>query len=62
VGQIGNRSGRNECQSIPIKLNGFNDEKVFMISSGHYYDLMVLTESGRIFSWGHKLYWTIGSQ
>jgi alpha-tubulin suppressor-like RCC1 family protein len=34
-GQIGNeRSGQNECQLLPIKVNGFNNEKVIMISCG----------------------------
>jgi hypothetical protein len=51
-GQIGNeRGGENECQLIPIKVNGFNEEKIFMISCGDWYS-MALTESGRVFSWG----------
>ncbi len=51
-GQIGNgRSGHNKYQLIPIKVNGFNDEKVIQISCGKWHS-MALTESGRIFSWG----------
>jgi alpha-tubulin suppressor-like RCC1 family protein len=51
-GQIGNASnGKNVSQSTPLKLNGFNDEKVVMISSGYNHS-MALTESGRVFSWG----------
>jgi hypothetical protein len=51
-GQIGiERRDQNECQSIPIKVNGFNDEKVVMISCGYWHS-MALTESGRVFSWG----------
>ncbi len=35
-GQVGNRSsGAKVCQLIPIKLKGFNDEKVVMISCGY---------------------------
>jgi alpha-tubulin suppressor-like RCC1 family protein len=51
-GQIWNeRSGKNEFQLIPIKVNGFNDEKVIQISCGVWHS-MALTESGRVFSWG----------
>ncbi len=51
-GQIGNeRRGQNECQLIPIKLNGFSNEKIVMISCGDWYS-MALTESGLVFSWG----------
>jgi alpha-tubulin suppressor-like RCC1 family protein len=53
-GQIGNgKSGENECQLIPIKVNGFNDEKVIHISCGGWHS-MALTESGRVFSWGNN--------
>jgi alpha-tubulin suppressor-like RCC1 family protein len=34
-------------------VNGFNDEKVVMISCGRWHS-MVLIESGRAFSWGHN--------
>jgi alpha-tubulin suppressor-like RCC1 family protein len=49
-GQIGN--GRR-VQSIPIKVNGLNGEKVIQISCGYYHS-MALTESGRVFSWGNN--------
>jgi alpha-tubulin suppressor-like RCC1 family protein len=42
---------RYSNQMIPIKVNGFNDEKVIMISCGYCHS-MALTESGRVFSWG----------
>jgi alpha-tubulin suppressor-like RCC1 family protein len=48
-GQIGNGNYYN--QSIPIKVNGFNDEKIVMISCGEWHS-MALTESGYVFSWG----------
>jgi alpha-tubulin suppressor-like RCC1 family protein len=48
-GQIGNENYDN--QSIPIKVNGFNDEKIVMISCGEWHS-MALTESGHVFSWG----------
>ncbi len=51
-GQVGiGRSGLNEFQSIPMKVNVFNDEKVVMISCGGLH-LMALTERGHVFSWG----------
>jgi hypothetical protein len=48
-GQVGNKSYSN--QLIPQKVNGFNDEKVVMISCGSHHS-MALTESGHVFSWG----------
>jgi hypothetical protein len=48
-GQIGN--GSYETQLIPIKVNGFDNEKIVMISCGGWHS-MVLTESGRVFYWG----------
>ncbi len=48
-GQIGN--GSYETQLIPIKVNGFDNEKVVMISCGSWHS-MALTESGRVFCWG----------
>jgi alpha-tubulin suppressor-like RCC1 family protein len=51
-GQIGNgRSGENEFQLTPIKVNGFNEEKVVMISCGGWHS-MALTERGQVLSWG----------
>jgi hypothetical protein len=53
-GQVGNgRSGLSEFQSIPIKVNGFNEEKVVMISCGGLHS-MALTERGHVFSWGYN--------
>jgi alpha-tubulin suppressor-like RCC1 family protein len=43
----------------PIKLNGFDNEKVVHISCGCYHSI-VLTESGRAFSWGHNYYGELG--
>jgi alpha-tubulin suppressor-like RCC1 family protein len=54
LGQIANeRSGINEYQLIPIKVNVFNKEKVVMIFCGSDHSL-ALTESGRVFSWGYN--------
>ncbi len=46
-GQIGN--GCNSDQLIPIKVKGFNDERVVMISCGAYHS-MALTECGHVYS------------
>jgi hypothetical protein len=48
-GQIGN--GCNSDQLIPIKLKGFNSERVVMISCGYWHS-MALTECGHVYSWG----------
>jgi alpha-tubulin suppressor-like RCC1 family protein len=48
-GQIGN--GCNDQQLKPIKLKGFNNERVVMISCGKWHS-MVLTECGHVYSWG----------
>ncbi len=48
-GQIGNGCNRN--QSIPIKVKGFNNERVVMISCGRFHS-MALTECGHVYSWG----------
>jgi alpha-tubulin suppressor-like RCC1 family protein len=48
-GQIGN--GCNSNQLIPIKVKGFNDKKVVMISCGGGHS-MALTECGHVYSWG----------
>jgi alpha-tubulin suppressor-like RCC1 family protein len=50
-GQIGN--GCNDNQLIPIKVKGFNNEKVAMISCGYYHS-MALTEYGHFYSWGNN--------
>jgi hypothetical protein len=56
-GQIGN--GCNSNQSIPIKVKGFNNERVVMISCGHWHS-MALTECGHVYSWGHNRYGQLG--
>jgi alpha-tubulin suppressor-like RCC1 family protein len=48
-GQIGNGCNRN--QLIPIKVKGFNNERVVMISCGDRHS-MALTECGHVYSWG----------
>ncbi len=48
-GQIGN--GCNDRQLKPIKVKGFNNEKVVMISCGGGHS-MALTECGHVYSWG----------
>jgi alpha-tubulin suppressor-like RCC1 family protein len=48
-GQIGN--GCNKDQLKPIKVKGFNNERVVMISCGYYHS-MALTECGHVYSWG----------
>jgi alpha-tubulin suppressor-like RCC1 family protein len=50
-GQIGN--GCNDHQLIPIKVKGFNNERVVMISCGAYHS-MALTECGHVYSWGYN--------
>jgi alpha-tubulin suppressor-like RCC1 family protein len=58
-GQIGNGISHYEYQSIQIKGNGFNDEKVIQISCGLLHS-MALTESGHVFSWGYNSYGQLG--
>jgi hypothetical protein len=48
-GQIGN--GCNSDQLIPIKVKGFNNERVVMISCGGWHS-MALTECRHVYSWG----------
>jgi alpha-tubulin suppressor-like RCC1 family protein len=48
-GQIGN--GCNYNQWIPIKVKGFNNERVVMISCCSRHS-MALTECGHVYSWG----------
>jgi RCC1 and BTB domain-containing protein len=50
-GQIGN--GCNDNQLIPIKVKGFNNERVVMISCGYWHS-MALTECGHVYSWGNN--------
>jgi hypothetical protein len=51
LGQIG--SGCNRDQLIPIKVKGFNNERVVMISCGWSHS-MALTECGHVYSWGQN--------
>jgi hypothetical protein len=57
-GQIGNGS-EDEYQMAPIKVNGFNNESVVMISCGKRHS-MALTKSGRVYSWGDNRYGQLG--
>jgi alpha-tubulin suppressor-like RCC1 family protein len=57
-GQIGN--GRNDNQLIPIKVKGFNNERVVMISCGWGYSI-ALTECGHVYSWGINDYGQLGT-
>jgi tRNA A-37 threonylcarbamoyl transferase component Bud32 len=50
-GQIGN--GCNDNQLKPIKVKGFNNERVVMISCGVDHS-MALTECGHVYSWGRN--------
>jgi alpha-tubulin suppressor-like RCC1 family protein len=60
VGQIGNGcNGWNSDQLIPIKVNGFNNERVVMISCG-YWNSMALTECGHVYSWGWNKFGQLG--
>jgi hypothetical protein len=56
-GQIGN--GCNSDQFIPIKVKGFNNEKVVMISCGWSHS-MALTECGNVYSWGRNNFGQLG--
>jgi hypothetical protein len=56
-GEIGN--GCNAVQLTPVKVNGFNGERIFMISCGSSHS-MVLTESGRVYSWGENIFGQLG--
>jgi hypothetical protein len=49
LGQIGNTSTVN--QYSPMKIDGFNDEKIVMISCGYRHS-MALTEKRHVFCWG----------
>jgi hypothetical protein len=57
-GQIGNGSNNDQLEN-PIRIEGFDNEKVVMISCGAVFS-MALTESGRVYSWGHKALGKLG--
>jgi hypothetical protein len=62
VGQIGNGShGKMSYQIKPFKIQGFDGEKVIMISCGHMHS-MALTECGHVFSWGDNTRGQLGFQ
>jgi alpha-tubulin suppressor-like RCC1 family protein len=46
-------------QLLPIKVNGFNNEKVIQISCGYWHSL-ALTESCHVFSWGNNDFGQLG--
>jgi alpha-tubulin suppressor-like RCC1 family protein len=56
-GQIGN--GWIDIQLIPIKVKGFDNEKVVMISCGSKHS-MALTECGHVYSWGGNVSGQLG--
>jgi alpha-tubulin suppressor-like RCC1 family protein len=56
-GQIGN--GCNGDQLIPIKVKGFKNERVVMISCGSRHS-MALTECGHVYSWGENNFGQLG--
>ncbi len=56
-GQIGN--GCNYNQLIPIKVKGFNNERVVMISCDWSHS-MALTECGNIYCWGENEFGQLG--
>jgi alpha-tubulin suppressor-like RCC1 family protein len=56
-GQIGNRC--DASQLVPIKIKGFNNEKIKAISCGSCHSL-ALTESGRVYSWGWNGFGQLG--
>jgi RCC1 and BTB domain-containing protein len=56
-GQIGN--GFNDNQLKPIKVKGFNNERVVMISCGCEHS-MALTECGHVYSWGYNDFGQLG--
>ncbi len=56
-GQVGN--GCNKDQLTPIKVMGFNNEKVIMISCGGRHSL-ALTKSRSLFGWGENDFGELG--
>lgn len=56
-GQIGN--GCNSDQLLPKKVYGLEDEKAISICCGGNHS-MVLTDKGRVFSWGSNKYGQLG--
>jgi RCC1 and BTB domain-containing protein len=56
-GQIG--CGNNSNQLTPIKIIGFNSEKIVSIACGGYHSL-VLTDEGQVYSWGYNSHGQLG--
>jgi alpha-tubulin suppressor-like RCC1 family protein len=56
-GQVGVEREK-DWQLIPIKIEGFVDQKILQISCGYY--SMSLTESGHVFSWGNNEFGKLG--
>jgi alpha-tubulin suppressor-like RCC1 family protein len=53
---LGNDSQNN---GKPVKINGFDEEKVKMISCGLHHSL-ALTENGHVYSWGANVFGQLG--
>jgi RCC1 and BTB domain-containing protein len=51
--------GNNINQLIPIKIYGFNDEKIVSIACGAAHSL-VLTDVGHVYSWGYNGFGQLG--
>ena len=56
-GQIGTASNNN--QLTPIKVNGFDGQRVASISAGSAHSL-ALTESGQVYGWGNNAFGQLG--
>jgi alpha-tubulin suppressor-like RCC1 family protein len=56
-GQIGNSC--NDDRLKPIKIKGFNNERVLMISCGFNHS-MALTKWGHVYSWGYNKFGQLG--
>jgi RCC1 and BTB domain-containing protein len=57
-GQVGVEREK-DWQLIPIKIEGFVDQKILQISCGYYHS-MSLTESGHVFNWGNNEFGKLG--
>ncbi len=51
--------GNNTNQLKPIKIYGFNNEKIVSIACGAGHSL-VLTDVGHVYSWGYNIYGQLG--
>lgn len=57
MGQVG--VGNEELYPTPIKLNGFDGQKIISISCGFLHS-MALTEDGNVYSWGDNEFGQLG--